>query len=139
LFCINNKFGEFDYSIFPEFNNVKNIFILKFKIQIKMKKILILLFPISIFAFQACNEDKVNQVQKNGSIETSIQVDHLNDSLDVLISTNKVWAHNLLVKTTIHCDTIPGLGITNEEAENDEGETKNVSLKKDYELYITVK
>ena len=97
------------------------------------------LLPLAILAFQACNEDKVNEVKKNGAIETSIQVDHLNDSLDVFVSTNKVWAHNVLVKTTIHRDTIPGLGITSEEAENDEGETKNVFLKKDYELYITVK
>ena len=105
-----------------------------------MKKIsLYFLLPLAIIAFQACNEDKVNEVKKNGAIETSIQVDHLNDTLDVLISTNKIWAHNVLVKTTIHRDTVPGLGIATEEAENDEGETKNVTLKKDYELYITVK
>lgn len=105
-----------------------------------MKKISqFLLLPLAIFAIHACNEDKVTEVKKSGAIETSIQVDHLNDSLDVLISTNKVWAHNVLVKTTVHRDTVPGLGITSEEAENDEGETKNVFLKKDYELYITVK
>ncbi|MEI6556304.1 MAG: hypothetical protein WCL70_12000 [Paludibacter sp.] len=105
-----------------------------------MKKIsLYFLLPMAILAFQSCNEDKVNEVKKNGAIETSIQVDHLNDSLDILISTNKIWSHNILVKTTIHCDTIPGLGIAREEAENEEGETKNVTLKKDYELYITVK
>ena len=105
-----------------------------------MKKISLFFFlPLAIIAFQACNEDKVNEVKKNGAIETSIQVDHLNDSLDVLVSTNKVWAHNVLVKTTMHRDTVPGLGIATEEAENDEGETKNVTLKKDYELYITVK
>jgi len=105
-----------------------------------MKKIsLYLVLSLVLLTFQACNEDKVNEVKKNGAIETSIQVDHLNDSLDVLISTNKVWAHNVLVKTTIHRDTVPGLGIASEEAENDEGETKNVYLKKDYELYITVK
>jgi hypothetical protein len=105
-----------------------------------MKKISIyLIMPVCILAFQACNEDKVNQVQKNGAIETSIQVDHLNDSLDVLISTNKIWAHNVLVKTTIHKDTLPSLGIASEEAENDNGDTKNVTLRKDYEIYITVK
>jgi len=105
-----------------------------------MKKIILFLFlPLSIMVFHGCNEDKVSQVQKNGAIETSIQVDHLNDSLDVLISTNKVWAHNVLVKTTVHRDTIPGLGITSEQAENEEGDTKDVYLKKDYELYLTVK
>lgn len=105
-----------------------------------MKSITFCLFTgMAILFLQGCNEDKVKEVSKNGSIETSIQVDHLNDSLDILISTNKIWAHNALVKTTVHRDTIPGLGITSQEAENDNGETKNVFLKKDYELYITVK
>ena len=105
-----------------------------------MKKLTLFLFlPLSILAFQACNEDKVKEVQKNGAIETSIQVDHLNDSLDVMITTNKIWFHKVLAKTVIHRDTLPSLGITSEEAENDNGETKNVFLRKDYEIYITVK
>jgi len=105
-----------------------------------MKKLtLFLLLPLSFLAFQACNEDKVKEVQKNGAIETSIQVDHLNDNFDILITTEKIWAHNLLVKTYVHSDTIPSLGMTTEEAENDNGDTKNVSLRKDYEIYITVK
>ena len=93
----------------------------------------------SILAFQACNEDKVKDVQKNGSIETSLQVDHLNDSLDVMITTNKIWVHNVLVKTVNRRDTLPSLGVAPEEAENDNGDTKNVLLRKDYEIYITVK
>jgi len=105
-----------------------------------MKKLtLFLLLPLSILAFQACNEDKVKEVQKNGAIETIIQVDHLNDSLDVMITTNKIWVHNVLAKTVVHRDTLPTLGFANEEAENDNGDTKNVSLRKDYEIYITVK
>jgi len=103
------------------------------------KMIFYLILPLSMLAFQACNEDKVKEVQKNGAIETSIQVDHLNDSLDVMITTNKVWAHNVLAKTIIHRDTLPALGLTHQEAENDNGDTKEVYLKKDYELYITVK
>ena len=106
-----------------------------------MNKLRLLLVVVtSALAFQACNnEDKVKTVSKNGSIETSITVDHLSDSLDVLISTNLVWVHNKLVKTTIHADTIPALDVVMEEAENENGETKNVVLQKDYELYITVK
>ena len=105
-----------------------------------MKKIrFYLIIPVCILAFQACNEDKVKEVQKNGAIETSIQVDHLNDSLDVMITTNKIWVHNVLAKTVVHRDTLPTLGFSNQEAENDNGDTKNVSLRKDYEIYITVK
>ncbi|MEI7676031.1 MAG: hypothetical protein WCJ03_04560 [Bacteroidales bacterium] len=106
-----------------------------------MRKVsLFLSMTISALAFQACeNDDKVKEVSKNGSIETSISVDHFNDSLDILVSTNKVWVHNALVKTTVHADTVPSLGIDMEEAENDNGDLQNVALKKDYELYITVK
>ena len=106
-----------------------------------MKKLsLFLISVVPILIFQACsNDDKVKEISKNGSIETSIKVDHLNDSLDILISTNKVWIHNALVKTTIHADTIVALGTIMEEAENDNGDTQNVLVKKDYELYITVK
>lgn len=105
-----------------------------------MKKTsLYFILPLTILIFNACNEDKVKEVQKNGSIETSIKVDHLNDSYDILVTTEKIWAHNLLVKTYVHSDTIPSLGIATEEAENDNGDTQNVSLKKDYEIYITVK
>jgi hypothetical protein len=106
-----------------------------------MKKLgVFLILIVPLLGFQACgNDDKVKEISKEGSIETSIKVDHLNDSLDILISTNKVWIHNALVKTTIHADTIPTLGISMEEAENDNGEIQNVFVKKDYELYITVK
>lgn len=104
----------------------------------KLRLLLVVIVPA--LAFQGCNnEDKVKNVSKNGSIETSITVNHLSDSLDVLISTNLVWIHNTLVKTTVHADTIPSLGIDMEEAENDNGEIRNVLIKKDYELYITVK
>ena len=106
-----------------------------------MKKLsLLFIWMVCILAFQACNnDDKVKEISKNGAIETSINVDHLTDSLDVLVTTNKIWMHNVLVKTTVHKDTIPSLGVSSEEAENENGEVKNVFVKKDYELYITVK
>lgn len=98
-----------------------------------------LLLAILLFGLQACDEDKVKDVSKKGSIETSIQVDHLTDSLDVMITTNRVWVRNSLVKTVIHTDTVPSLGFTREDAENENGDTKSVYIKKDYELYITIK
>lgn len=104
-----------------------------------MKKIsLYFLLPMTIFAFQACNEDKTTEIKKNGSVETSIMIEHLNDSLDVVITTHKIWVHQKLIKSYAHCDTLPGLGMTTQEAENNEGQTQQVSMKKDYELYVTV-
>jgi hypothetical protein len=95
----------------------------------------ILFFAIAFFA---CNEDKVQKISKDGSVETTIKIDHLTDSADVVITTHKVWVKNTLVKTSVHKDTVPMLGFSSQQAENNEGETNTVVLKKEYELYITV-
>ena len=85
------------------------------------------------------NEDITQSVNKNGSVETAVQVDHLDSLHDILITTHKIWAQNQEVKTVIYRDTLPALGIEHATAENAEGDTKNVQVKKDYEIFITVK
>ncbi len=85
------------------------------------------------------NDDITNSVNKNGSIETAVQVEHLDSTHDVLLTTHKVWAQNREVKTVLYRDTIPSLGTENTLAENADGETKSVNVKKDYEIFITIK
>lgn len=97
---------------------------------------LILLFSCSD---KQPNEDITQSVNKNGSVETAVQVDHLDSLHDILITTHKIWAQNQEVKTLIYRDTLPALGIEHTTAENAEGETKDVHVKKDYEIFITVK
>jgi hypothetical protein len=98
------------------------------------------LISFSILVFTSCDDDdKVKEISKNGSIETVMSVDHLNDHLDIVKTSHKIWVKNVLVKNIIHTDTIPSLGVTTEEAENSDGDTKKVALKKDYEIFITVK
>ena len=84
-------------------------------------------------------EDLVNTVNKNGSIETSVTVAHLDSLNDVLTTKHVVWCKGNLFKTIETKDTIPALGMTNVEAENEAGETKSVSIKQPYEIFITVK
>ena len=36
-------------------------------------------------------------------------------------------------------DTVPSLGMESTTAENSDGDTKNIVVKKDYEIFITVK
>jgi hypothetical protein len=79
--------------------------------------------------------DKVQEISKEGAIETSFTTKHLTDSLDVLVSVHKVWKNNSLVKTIETYDTVPALGITT--IQNDNGTDQKV--KKDYEIYITIK
>ncbi|MEI7524956.1 MAG: hypothetical protein WCJ95_11535 [Mariniphaga sp.] len=108
-----------------------------------MKRIalkIIVTVTFSMLVFMSCeDDDKVQEISKNGSVETVMSVDHLNDSLDIVKTSHKIWIKNVLVKNIIHADTIPTLGVTTEEGENSDGDTKKVSLKKDYEIFITVK
>lgn len=90
----------------------------------------------------ACNDDKKDEteaVNKAGAVETAVTVEHADSTHDILLTSHKVWVNYAQYKTVIHRDTIPALGIENTTAENSDGDTKNVHVKKDYEIYITVK
>ncbi len=108
-----------------------------------MRKMVLKILGISSFllvVFICCDdEDKVKEISKDGSIETVLSVEHLNKNMDVVKTSHKIWVKNNLIKTVIHTDTIPSLGLTTEEGENSDGDTKSVTLKKDYEIFITVK
>jgi hypothetical protein len=107
--------------------------------------VLAILGAAAVFFLFSCsdtnkqNEDITQSVNKEGSIETAVQVEHLDSTRDVLITTHKIWAANREVKTIVYHDTLPSLGTTHATAENAEGDTKNVQVKKDYEIFITVK
>ncbi|WP_148043557.1 MULTISPECIES: hypothetical protein [unclassified Chryseobacterium] len=83
------------------------------------------------------NEDSVNTVDKNASIETELSVQHLNTE-DVLITKHKIWNKSKLVKEIIKRDTIPGLGDTVTTTEDAMGNVVTGRIQKDYEFYITV-
>jgi hypothetical protein len=103
-------------------------------------KLLLVAMPL---LFIACsddgNEDITQTVNKNGAIETAVQVTHLDSTHDILTTTHKVWVHQSEYKTVLYHDTLPSLGMENTQAENEQGDTKQVDVKKDYEIYITVK
>ena len=95
---------------------------------------------MSVVAFQGCNnEDVTKEVNKEGSVETELSVIHLNNTQDILTTTHKIWVAGKNNRIIVHKDTIPSLGITKTEGENEAGETKTVPVKKDYEFYVTVK
>ncbi|PSL47946.1 hypothetical protein CLV51_102806 [Chitinophaga niastensis] len=84
------------------------------------------------------NEDITTTINKAGSVETMITTNHLDSTHDVLITTHKIWANYNLYKTVVHRDTVPALGIGTETGENEHGDTKEIKLQKDYEIYVTV-
>jgi hypothetical protein len=85
------------------------------------------------------NEDITNDVNKDGSVETSVAVKHVDSLRDVVVTTHKVWYLYNEWKTIVHYDTVPALGATHKIAENEAGDEKMVSLQKEYEIFITVK
>jgi hypothetical protein len=95
----------------------------------------------SLLGLASCSdkEDMTNAVNRDGSVETSVTVQHADSTHDVIKTTHKIWAHFSEYKTVVHFDTIPALGIESTEAENADGDTKSVKVPKDYEIYITVK
>lgn len=99
------------------------------------------LISFSILVCVSCdeNDDNVKEISKNGSVETVMSVDHLNGNQDIIKTSHKVWVKNILVKNIIHTDTVPSLGLTTEDGENSDGDTRKVTVKKDYEIFITVK
>jgi len=97
---------------------------------------------ICSLVFVSCDDEKndlTNAVNKAGSVETSVTVQHADSTHDILITRHKVWSNFSEFKTIEYRDTLPALGIHNTIAENENGDTKNVSVKKDYEIFITVK
>ena len=82
-------------------------------------------------------EDLVNQVDKKGSIETELSIQHI-DSADVLITKHKVWKNDNLLREIIKRDTIPSLGDSSAYMENEQGYMQQTDLKKDYQFFITV-
>jgi hypothetical protein len=99
----------------------------------------LLFIPLTVLACKDKNEDITNTVNKNGSIETAVHITHIDSARDEMITTHKVWVKQNVFKTVEYRDTLPSLGLENTAAENEDGDTKRVSVPKDYEIYITVK
>jgi hypothetical protein len=97
--------------------------------------------PIALL-LAACgshNEDRVDTVDRSGAVETSVSVLHADSTHDVILTTHKVWVNFNQYATIEHRDTVPALGILTTDAENNDGDTKKMQVKKDYQLFITVK
>ena len=97
-----------------------------------------------IITFSSCkeeesNEDLTNTVNKNGSVETSVTVQHLDSIHDILVTKHKVWNTGNIAKEVSYSDTIPSLGMENKAVKNKSGESQHATVKKDYEIFITVK
>lgn len=109
----------------------------------KYKIILTGAFLSATIIFSSCedekNEDLTQSVNKNGSVETSVTVEHLDSMNDILVTKHAVWYKGSINKTFEHRDTVPALGSEKTVIKDDAGYDKNVESKKEYEIFITVK
>jgi hypothetical protein len=103
------------------------------------KYLYVFFFVIALFLSSCGNDDKVKDITRDGAIETIMNVEHISDNKDVIRTTHKIWVKSVLVKTAVHTDTIPSLGIMKTETAITEEVNKQIDVKKDYEFYITVK
>jgi hypothetical protein len=112
-----------------------------------MKKYILFSF-VALSVFTACGDEEEDTAQdrvqgqnisRGGAIETSLTTQHLNDTLDVLITSHKVWKNNQVIAETLHRDTIQALGDAVQKAADSSGNETQTVGKKDYEFYITVK
>lgn len=81
------------------------------------------------------NEDVVQDVNKEGAVETEMTITHLDDQKDLIITKHKIWSKGVMAKEVIYKDTVPALG--EYEEENEEGIMEKG--KKEYEIYFTAK
>jgi hypothetical protein len=87
----------------------------------------------------AADEDQGTAVDHDGSVETAISVQHADSTHDIVLTSHKVWIKNSEYATIVHRDTIPSLDSLTTTVENDRGDSKVLRLKKDYQIFITVK
>lgn len=105
----------------------------------KIKTIGLMLFAgIALTSCNEQNEDVVKQPNHDGSVETILTVTH-ESNFDLLTTKHNIWIKGKLAKTIIKNDTLENLGSTIQDAEDNNGNTKKMSVPKDYEFYITVK
>lgn len=104
------------------------------------KLVLPFAFVASIYS---CKEEKqediTNEINKSGSVETAVSVTQLDSANDILVTKHTVWVKGNKFKELEYRDTVPALGMETKTAENSEGDTKTIEMKKDYEIFITVK
>jgi len=97
---------------------------------------------VLILFISACddnNEDQAKTVDKNGSVEVSLSTKHIDSLKDELTTHYTVWRKGSIVREFTKRDTVPGLEKFNTEGEDDNGNTQDIRVKKDYEFFVTVK
>jgi hypothetical protein len=106
-----------------------------------MKKLLPFCFA-GLLLLSACDDnddDQAKTVDKHGSIEVALSTRHIDSLKDEITTHYTVWRRGSIVREFNKRDTVPGLESFKTEGEDDNGNTQDVKVKKDYEFFVTVK
>ena len=105
-----------------------------------MKSLLYAAFALCVF-FASCDDDdsKAKEVDTRGSVAVTLSTQHIDSLRDLMTTHYVVWKQGLKVKEYDVKDTIPTLGVATTEGEDDNGNTKDMVVPKDYDFFITVK
>ncbi len=98
----------------------------------------------SLFVFSvlivSCSDDKpVTELTKEQSIEISFDTKNLSDTAVLLTTKKNIYLRGAMLKSIVTTDTLPFPGMKSETIEDDNGNSKNVTMPKEYEFFITVK
>ncbi|MEI6347054.1 MAG: hypothetical protein WCP69_03805 [Bacteroidota bacterium] len=105
-------------------------------------KQLTLLFILSLISLliAGCSDDKpVTDLTKDQSIEIAFDTQNLSDTAVILTTKKNIYLKGALLKTIVDFDTLPFPGFKSEVIEDDNGDSKSVTMPKEYEFFITVK
>lgn len=95
---------------------------------------------MSSFVIASCSDDKpVTELTKDQSIEITFETKTLADTAVLLTTKKNIYLKGAMIKSIITTDTLPFPGMKTESVEDDNGETKTVTMPKEYEFFITVK
>jgi hypothetical protein len=84
-------------------------------------------------------QDQTHEVDKQGAVELALQTVHLDSTRDVMMSHYKIWAKGQLVREFTKYDTLPRLGKSLVDYEDEAGNPRVGDMDEDYEFYVTVK
>jgi hypothetical protein len=103
-----------------------------------MRKIFLSVFMIMGFASCSDKEPAVSALNKEHSIEVTLETKQLNSTSVLLITRQNVYVKGSMVKSILRTDTIPSLGDSLQTIESGDTQTRT-AIPKEYEFFVTVK
>lgn len=104
-----------------------------------MKKFFLIVWCLTFMLACSRKEPAVATLKKDKAIEISFETQRLSDTAVLLLTHQNVYIKGVLVRAQVKRDTLPALGDSLQNTENDNGERSVMRVPKEYEFFVTVK